>query len=77
MNAGDKANHKEKVKSAILEFIKTLPNQDRQTVMANLKPMWVKLEELNLVVEDMNFQAFQQQAQQAFTMAEVSDIMGI
>jgi len=79
MTDAEKQEHKEKVKKVMVDHLTALgyPDIPRQQILAELKNMWVKIEEAGLVVEDMNFQAFHAHAQNAFMLAEVQDLMGL
>lgn len=79
MTDSEKAEHKEKVRKVMMDHLTTLgwPKLTDEQVMSQLKPMWLKIEEANLVTGDMNWMAFQAIANNAYMLAQVQDIMGI
>ena len=79
MTAGEKENHKEKVRKVMVDYLTTLgyPNIGNDRIMSELKTMWLKIEEAGLIVGDMNFEAFCAYANNEFIMAEMKDMMGI
>jgi hypothetical protein len=72
--------HKEKMKKIMVDHLTEkhgYPNCTLEQIGQELKEMWVKLEDANLILEGMTFQAFFMHADQAFTFAKMQEIMGI
>lgn len=79
MTPGEIEIHKEKIKKVMVDHLTTLgwPDIPNETVMDELKNMWVKIEEAGLKLPDMSFQMFVEHANHQFLVAEVNEIMGI
>lgn len=79
MTSSEKEEHKEKIKKILVDHLTTLgyPDLDREQIIAELKPMWLKLEEAGLVVGDMTFTAFKEQATNAAIMDHMREVIGI
>lgn len=71
--------HKEKIKKVMLDHLTTLgyPDMHNEAIMAELKPMWVKLEEAGLILPEMTFLHFVDHANTQFLFAEMKGVMGI
>ena len=71
---------KEKIKAAMIEHLKASVNYPQCTdeqIMQQLKPMWVMLEEKQLILPGLTFQGFVDQANNQFLLAQVKDILNI
>ena len=79
MTETEKTWHAAKVKKVMIDHLTALgwPKLTDEQIMTQLKPMWVKLEEAGLIVEGMDFNAYQAIANNAYMMKQVQDIMGI
>lgn len=66
---------KEKIKKVMLEHLKSkgYPNMTPEQIMRELKPMWVKLEELNLIQSGWNFTQFCMIAQEVHLRTELEE----
>ena len=78
MTAGEKENHKEKLRKVMVDHLTIIgyPNISGEQIIAELKNMWIKIEEAGLVVEDMKFVAFQAIANNELLMSQVRNMMG-
>jgi hypothetical protein len=79
MTEGEKESHKEKIKKVMLEHLTAVgyPNITDDQVMAELKNMWVKMEEAGLILSGMSYMGFQQMANNAYLMNQVKNMMGL
>lgn len=66
---------KTKIKDVMVSHLITLgyPEIQPPQVMNELKPMWVKLEEANLILPGMTFAAYYQVAEQKFIQMHLMD----
>jgi hypothetical protein len=66
---------KEKIKKVMLEHLKSkgYPNMTPEQIMRELKPMWVKLEELNLIQPGWNFTQFCMIAQEVHLRIQLEE----
>ena len=67
---------KTKIKEVMIQHLKekvNFPNCDFNVILAQLKPMWIKLEEAGLT-KGLNFQAY---AEQANSQAMMSQLRGM
>lgn len=62
---------KEAIKKIMLDHLTPLgyPNTPLELILSELKPMWIKLEESNLLQPGMNFNDFSQQANHQFIIS--------
>lgn len=69
---------KEKIKTVMIDHLKSIgyPNITNEQIMNELKPMWIKLEEANLIQSGMSFQEFTLHAQQQFMIADMINHFG-
>ena len=79
MTVSEMADHKVKIEKVMINHLTALgyPDISDQQIINEVKNMWIKLEEANLVVEGMNFQSFSAHAQQAFMLNQMMGIFGI
>lgn len=79
MTEGEKATHKEKIKTVMIEHLTALgyPDLTDDQIIAELKNMWVKLEEAQLILPGMSFMAYQHIANNMFLMSQVKGMMGL
>lgn len=79
MTAGEIEKLKEDIKKVMVDHLTTIgyPNITNEQIMRELKPMWIKIEEANLVAKGMNFQNFAAIANHHFMVAEINDAIGI
>jgi len=71
---------KEKIKNSMVEHLtKSIgyPDCTNDQIISQLKPMWVKLEEENLILPGMSFSAFTVHAEHAFLFQQMQGIMGL
>ena len=72
--------HKEKIKKVMTDHLTQTcgwPECSPEQVMAELKPMWVKIEEAGLVLPGMNFQHFFLHADHHFMLAKIHELTDI
>lgn len=79
MTPDDLPSHKEAIKKAMLDHLTTVgwPNVPNETVLRELKNMWIKIEEAGLILPGMTFEAFCSHANDQFLLSEINDIIGI
>lgn len=79
MTADEKAAHKEKVRVVMMDHLVSVgfPNLSNDKIMNELKNLWIKLEEANLIVSGMSFRAFQDQANNQYLISQVNELMGL
>jgi hypothetical protein len=76
MTEAELANHKERIKTLMINHLKlkvNFPNCTNQQVLNELKPMWILIEEANLKLEGMTFQKFVEHARNQAMVSEVSN----
>lgn len=71
--------HKAKIKAVMVKHLEELgyPEMENEEIMAELKPMWIKIEEAGLIRPGMSFADFVAQAESAFMMEQVKRMIGI
>ena len=72
--------HKDKIKKILIDHLTNTinyPNCTDDQIMSQLRNMWVKMEENNLILPGMRFDQFQAHANQAMIMSHFRNIMGI
>lgn len=77
MTEAEIAIHKEKIKKLMLSHLTAkinFPNCTNQQILNELKPMWILIEEANLKLPTMSFQAFVEHARQQAMVSEVTDL---
>jgi hypothetical protein len=71
--------HKSKIKKVMIDHLTSLgyPDMTTQEIMAQLKPMWIKLEEANLVIPGMTLQGFAEHATNEAMKADLMNLFGV
>ena len=76
MTPEEKSALKGKIQKVMVDHLTTLgyPDITREQILAELKPMWIKLEEAGLIQPGMSFVAYADAAQVHCMMADMSDV---